>query len=749
VQAEKRLMKVFWIVGILALAAACSQHILAAERVGTQARAGALSATDGTHQERTQVKAAPSPEGDPLAWLEDPRGDRALRWVRAQNQRTLEVLKADPRFSRYYAAALQAAADEGRLAISKGRGGRIVNGWVHNLMNDDAHPLGLWRRATLQSFMSADPQWEVLLDLDQLSAAEGRRWGFSFAQLTCLPARPERCLIWLTDGWRAEGMFREFDLGTRSFVAGGFNVPEAITRVFWWDKDTVLIATNALAREHSNGEAVQFTAAKAPMEVRLWKRGQPLEEAKIIFRGGPQTAVVWPEQYADASGKSINVVNSFDWQGRISSWLLDGQGGMQPMALPPKVRSRTLHRGQCIVLLSEQWTVAGKTYPEGALVSVSLDSMAAAAPTVRVLKIPDPREAIFDVQATRAAVLVSSFYNVKGRLERFQFEKGQWQRDAVALPDHGSIDIAMADSTSETALVTYQDFLQPTTFYTADTVTARVRPLRSDASSPGANRFVTEQFEATSSDGARVPYFLVRDRDLKYDGGSPTLMTGYGGFGLPQYPTYSAAVHRLWLEQGGTYVLANIRGGGEFGPAWHKAAIKVNRQRAYDDFIAVAEDLIRRKITSPRRLGIKGFSNGGLLVGVMLNQRPELFHAAVAMVPALDLLRLDLLRGGVQAAREFGSLEIPEERAFIERTSPYQNLRARPDFPAPLLITATNDDNVHPAHARKYAARVQELGMQVYYYESEEGGHGASLTAAGRAQNEAIEFVYLARALAD
>jgi prolyl oligopeptidase len=743
-------MKVFRIVAVLVLPLAGSLHILAEDRVGPEARASALPATDGTQvKDRTTVKAASGSEGDPLLWLEEPRGDRALRWVRLQNERTLAVFKADARFSRYYAAVLHAATDGSRVAGSEPHSARMVNGWIHNLWSDDAHPLGLWRRATLQSFLSRETEWQVLLDLDELSAAEGRRWALSLSMLECVTGRHERCLLRLADGGRSHAVLREFDLTTRSFVAGGFSVPEGISRALWRDEDTLWITTDAFEREHSKGEAVQFTAAEFPTDVRMWKRGQPLAEAKIIFLGGPQAATVWPAQHLDISGDALNVAVSRDWQGRGSNWLLDGKGGAQRMALPPKHHGLTLHRGQCIVILDEQWTVAGRTFPEGAVISVAVDGIAEAEPTVRVLKIPEPREAVSDVQATRSGVLVSSLYNVRGRLEKFELTKGQWRRQPIALPDHGSVDIVMADSRAATAFVTYQNFLQPSTLYALDVVAARVRPLDSQPSPPSGHRFVTEQFEAASSDGTRIPYFVVRDRELEHDGSSPTLMHGYGGFGWAQYPTYSAAVHRLWIEQGGTYVLANIRGGSEFGPAWHRAATRANRQRAYDDFIAVAEDLIRRKITSPRRLGIEGMSNGGLLVGVMLTQRPELFRAAVAKVPVLDLLRSDLLSGGAYAANEYGSPEIPEERAFLERTSPYQNLRSRPDFPVPLLLTATNDDNVHPAYARKYAAKLQDLGMQVFYYESEEGGHGIGLTPADRAQNEAIEFVYLARALAD
>lgn len=743
-------MKVFGLIALLVLPVGCPLQILADDRIGPDARASVLPATDGTHvEDRMTTKAAPGTEGDPLSWLEDPWGERALLWVRSQNERTLAVLKADPRFARYYASALHALADDNRVAGSNAHAARMVNGWIHNLLRDAAHPLGVWRRTTLQSFLSEDPQWEALLDLDELSAAEGRRWDFSLSMLECLHARQERCLLRLADGGRANGVIREFDLGTRAFVGDGFKVPEAVSLALWWDENTLVIATDAPERAHSKGEAVQATAAEYPTDIRMWKRGQPLEEAKIIFRGGAQAASVWPEQRVDVSGETLNIVTSLDWQGRASNWLLNEHGGTQRMTLPPKYRGLTLHRGHCIVILREQWTVAGRTFPEGAVISISLDGITRAAPTVRVLKIPESREAAYHVQGTKSGVLVSGAHNVNGRLDKFELKNGQWQRRPIVLPDHGTIQITMAESGCAAAFVTYQDFLQPSTLYIADVASARARPLRNQRTSSDRTRFVTEQFEATSRDGTRIPYFLVRARDLKHDGSSPTLMSGYGGFGMPQYPQYSAAVHRLWLEQGGAYVLANIRGGGEFGPAWHRAAIKTHRQRAYDDFIAVAEDLIRRKITSPRRLGIEGMSNGGLLVGVMLSQRPELFHAAVAKVPLLDLLRWDLLRGGAYTANEFGSLEHAEERAFLERTSPYHNLRMRPNHPVPLLITATNDDNVHPAQARKYAARMQELGMQFLYYESEEGGHGASLTPAGRALNEAIEFVYLTRTLAD
>jgi prolyl oligopeptidase len=709
-----------------------------------------LADTEGSGvKEGTAVKSSPHSEGDPFAWLEEPQGARALAWVRSQNVRTLGALRADPRFARYYEASLRAGSEKPQLAASGLYNGRMVDGWIHDLWKDDEHPIGLWRRATVQSFLSANPHWDILLDLDQLSAAEGHRWELRLAGMECLRARRERCLVSLADGGGVDGVIREFDLATRSFVKDGFNLPEALSNAIWRDEDTVFVATDALERERSKREPVQFTAVKSPTDLRLWKRGQALPEAQVVFRGGEQSAGVAPLQYEDVGGERLSILAVSKWDRQNTYWLLDERGGTQRMTLPAMHLGFALHRGQCIVKLLEDWTIAGRTFPAGALISVSLEGITGDAPAVRVLKIPESRDAMYDVMSTRSGVLASSSHNVNGRLERFELKNDQWQRYQVDLPDHGTIRVIMGEPRSDSAFVTYQSLVQPIAIYAADAATGRVRLLRSEAAGFDNSRFVTEQFEAVSHDGTRVPYFVVRARDLKHDGSSPTLLRGYGGFGFPQYPMYSAAVGHLWLVQGGTYVLANIRGGGEFGPAWHKAAVRANRQRSYDDFIAVAEDLIRRRITSPRRLGIEGMSNGGLLVGVMLNQRPELFHAAVAKVPLFDLLRRDLVRAGGLAASEYGSLDIPEERAFLERTSPYQNVRARPDFPVPLVMTATNDDNVHPANARKYVAKMLDLGMPVFFYEAEEGGHSASITPAGRAENDAIEFVYLARMLAD
>lgn len=731
---------------LLALLITASLSILANARADDPATRTSVSTSTEGEEVMDGTAVRPDPKSDPFAWLEEPQGERALTWVREQNEHTLAVLKADPRFPRYHATALEVAQGKYRLAASNVYSGRLLDGWVHDLWRDDAHPLGLWRRTPLQSFLSVDPKWEVLLDLDKLSAKEGRRWELRLPAVSCLPSRPNRCLISLGDAGRIDGIYREFDLASRSFVKDGFSLAEGESNLVWKDENTVYVTTNL---GESPGPSTQFTAVKSSRAVRLWKRGQELAQATVVLETPKDTLATVPVEYRDINGERLVTVDSVDLLNRAKQWLLDASGTARPMTLPAQHGNLVFHRGYCIVQLLVAWTVAGHTWPAGALVSVPLTEITRAAPTVRPLMIPDPRESIYEVASTPAGVLVTTSSNVNGRLSKFELHDDQWRQHTIALPDHGTIRLVLSEPQSDKAVVTYQSFLQPVTLYEVEVSTNTAQPLRSEGAQFDSARFVTEQFEALSKDGTRIPYFLVRARDLKFDSTSATLLKGYGGFQGSMYPMYLGVVGRLWLQQGGTYVLANIRGGGEFGPAWHEAAVKTNRQRAYDDFTAVAEDLVRRRITSARRLGIEGMSNGGLLVGVMLNQHPELFHAAVAKVPLLDLLRPDLVRGGDHMANEYGSLDVPEERAFLEKVSPYQNMRVRPDFPVPLLMTATNDDNVHPAYARKYAAKMQELGMPFFFYEAIEGGHSASITPEGRAENDAIQFTYLVRALLD
>jgi prolyl oligopeptidase len=317
------------------------------------------------------------------------------------------------------------------------------------------------------------------------------------------------------------------------------------------------------------------------------------------------------------------------------------------------------------------------------------------------------------------------------------------------LPKNASVHIAASIDREDRAFVDVAGFLDPNTLWLVEPEAEGAAPVKSLPSRFDASGNVVEQFEATSSDGTLVPYFVIRPKALRVDRSAPTVLYGYGGFQVSLTPSYLGAAGRLWLEKGGVYVIANIRGGGEFGPAWHRAALKSDRRLAFDDFIAVAEDLIRRGITSPRRLGIMGGSNGGLLMGVMLTQRPDLFRAVVIQVPLLDMLRYHKLLAGASWIAEYGDPDLPGEAAFLASISPYHNLKPGIAYPEPFFVTSTKDDRVHPGHARKMAARLQAMGLPFLYYENVGGGHSAAANLEERARRTALEFTYLTRKLMD
>ncbi len=670
-----------------------------------------------------------SQTADPFAWLEDIKGERALAWVQKSNERTLKQLTQDPRYQRYHNMALAITQDKSRIPAATFFDGWLYDGWVYNLWQDDAHPRGLWRRARLASYEEPSPEWELLLDMDALAKAEGKSWQFRTVEF--LPPNGHRCMIALSDGGKDTTVWREFDIESRSLVKNGFVLPEAVSLVVWKDGDTLLVSTDS--------------GSGAVPSVKRWSRGQVPSAAEEIHRGQVGAVAVLPEALTDGPGERILVIRELGPQGTTTSWMLNAEGGLLRLALPPRLHSLTLHRNEWVFSLLADWAANGRTWKAGSLLSMPVAQCTRSSPTVRLIMAPGPRESIVRADGMRDGVLVISYSNVRGRLLRFIFESGRWRRQQVPLPDSGTINFVMSDLGAGRAFIRYESFLQSTTLYEVDVAANRATPVKRLPAQFDASRYTTEQFEATSSDGTKVPYFVVRPKAFKATGQAPTLMHGYGYIGFSQFSNYSGFLGRLWLEQGGVYVLANIRGGSEFGPGWH--VVKTQRHLVYDDFIAVAEDLIRRKITSPRHLGIEGMSAGGLLMGVMLTQRPDLFHAAVVQVPVLDQLNENLLGGHSRFIKEFGSPDILEERAFLERTSPYQNLTKRVDFPVPFFMTSTNDDRVHPGHVRKFAAKMEAFGMPFLYYESPEGGHDMWSTPEDRAMHEALIYTYLVQQL--
>jgi prolyl oligopeptidase len=482
-----------------------------------------------------------------------------------------------------------------------------------------------------------------------------------------------------------------------------------------------------------------MTASGYARVAKLWRRGTPLAAARTLFEGeeGDVSVGVGTWRTADRTLSIVTHRPSF-FQSTVH--VLEN-GELVRMDLPVDA-DRSLVRDRLVVYLRSAWETGGRSFPAGSLVHIGYDDFVRGSRDFGIVLQPADRQTVNSVTATRDYLLVSMLDNVRGELRRYQYRNGRWSFEPVPAPAMGSIGVAAASPLSNRYFFTYSGFTQPTTLYLAEE-NGSVREVRRMPAMFNAAGLAVEQHEVRSKDGTRVPYFVVRPENMRQDGTNPTLLYAYGGFEVSQTPGYNATTGGAWLERGGVYVLANIRGGGEFGPEWHRSALLENRQRAYDDFIAVAEDLIARRITSPDHLGIMGGSNGGLLVGAALTQRPDLFDAVVVQVPLLDMRRYHRLLAGASWMAEYGNPDNPEEWAYISRYSPYQNVRPGMKYPRVLFTTTTRDDRVHPGHARKMAAKMESMGYPVLYFENTEGGHGAGVTSEQRARMQALTWAYL------
>ena len=677
---------------------------------------------------------------DPYLWLEEVSSPKALDWVEAHNAKTTAVLEADPRYRHYYDRALAIAEAKDRIPV-----GSFIAGQVYNFWQDSDHVRGIWRRASLEGYASGKPEWETVLDLDRLAAAEKANWVWKGA--ICARPRERRCLISLSDGGEDAVTIREFDLKARSFVEEGFVLPKGKQRVDWENENSLLVS-----REWEPGD---LGRTGYPYIAKRLRRGQSLGSAVEVYRGSPEDGGygVSPYVLRDAQNRTLALVDRPLDTFHSETYVL-GPKGPRRLAIPAKAQPVDLVDGRVIIQSQEAWSPAGtgRHFAAGTLLSVGLAELKADPGHLKPTLIykPGPREALQEARAARDLLLVSILDNVRGRTLVFHpGPKGSWARSSLNLPDNSTIGIADTSRTDNQALLTVTSFLTPPSLWLADAARGSATKILQQPPKFDATGLVAEQHEAVSSDGTRIPYFLVHRRDIKLDGSNPTLLYAYGGFEVSQTPSYSPATGELWLDNGGVYALANIRGGGEFGPAWHEAGLSTKRQIIYDDFASVAKDLITSRVTSPRRLGIRGGSNGGLLMGVEFTQHPELWHAVVIDVPLLDMIRISKIAAGASWEGEYGSIEDPAVRAFWEKTSPYQNLKPNVAYPQPFIFTTTKDDRVGPQHARKFAARMEEMGLPYYYYENTEGGHAAGANLRQTARTNALEMIYLTRKLMD
>lgn len=679
------------------------------------------------------VRAAGAP--DPFLWLEDVYGSRALAWVKRENAKTLAELQGDRNFPGFFADAQAISGATDRIPLPE-----LINGRVYNFWQDAHHAHGIWRTTTIAEYAKPAPAWRTVIDVDALAKAEGKRWVWHGAD--CESPSHARCLIALSEGGEDASTVREFDLRRGTFVAGGFVLPHGKQTAVWEDDDTLLVS-----RAWHPGD---LTASGYPYIVKRLKRGVPLAEATEVFRGKRTDVSTSPQAVHDGSGNRAIVIDrgiSFF----AAEWHLVTSHGPRQLAIPPKSQLDGLVAGRLLFALQDPWTSGGTTVPSGALASVDLAAAAADPEHLRpdVVYAPGPRAALQGSVATRNRLLVTTTENVRGRAYIYAPPSGAagWTKRAVTVPDNATIDLEAADEHGSTAYLAATGFLTPTRLFQVDAETGMSSLRKALKPKFDASHDAVQQFEATSKDGTRIPYFIVHPKTLKLDGRNPTILYAYGGFAVSETPNYSGSLGKLWLAHGGVYVLANIRGGGEFGPAWHDAGLKTHRGRVFDDFAAVARDLIARKITSPRHLGIEGGSNGGLLMGVAFTQHPELYHAVDIQVPLLDMLRYEKIAAGASWVGEYGTVAKPDERKFLASISPYQNLKANATYPEPFIWTTTRDDRVGPQHARKFAAALAALHKPYLYYEVIEGGHGSGANITERSRTTALEYTYFTRTL--
>ena len=709
-----------------ALLASAAFSLLACADTDRAARTAADEAAPKEQTAMTADREARADQADPYLWLEEVEGEEALSWVRAENERSLAELEATPAYADMLAEARAILTSEERIPAAALRGGYAYNFW-----QDQTSVRGQWRRMPASAYVDGSDDWDVILDVDALAEAEGANWVYKGTD--CLAPDYTRCMITLSPGGSDAAVRREFDVATRSFVENGYTLEEAKASTAWMGEDMMLVGTS------TDGA----TDSGYPVRTRMWARGTDMTEAPVIFEGEASDVGVWPFSIYDREsgahvGGIVRAVTFYDSEHHLVGE--DGQTTKLPF--PSKVDLAGYKDGEIIVSLNEPWDYEGQAFPLGSVVAFDPQTRAAS-----LVFEPTETQAVQGVSSGPGAIYVSLLDDINGRILKLTKGEGEgeggWDAEPIGLPQKGIASLASLDDETGQMLLYHEDPTRPETLYFAE----NGEGLREIDRSPAffdTQGVVVRQFKAVSKDGTEVPYTVIAREGVLDAGPAPTIQYGYGGFQVPILPGYSGTQGKLWVERGGVYVIANIRGGGEYGPAWHQAGLKGERQRIYDDFFAVSEDMIERGITTPDQLGILGGSNGGLLMGVSMVQRPDLYKAVGIGVPLLDMLRYHKLLAGASWVDEYGDPDNPDDWDYIKEYSPYQNLSPEADYPPVLFTTSTRDDRVHPAHARKMVAKMEAQGHdEVYYYENTEGGHAGGANNEQRAYMDALAYTFL------
>ena len=681
----------------------------------------------------TAIAAQDTDADDPYIWLEEIQGERALAKVDQWNADTEAVLTDQPEYPLAKAWAKQILDDTRQIALPDAIQGDMVT----NLWRDADNPRGLWRIASLESYMAGAPEWRVLIDVDKLGEDEGQSWVWHGAN--CLAPEYARCLIALSPGGTDADVVREFDVTTGRFVDGGFTLPEAKSNVAWFDEDTLFVGTD-------EGEG-SLTDSGYPRLVKLWDRGTDFSTARQIAEGEQAdiSASGFSVLDGDTRWRFVNRSPSF-WTNQIS--LVKEDGRTVPLPLPEDAEFEAVLNGFVIAKLNSALETTGGTEQPGALVAWSLQSVLDGSnPAPFAVFRPSDTQAIEEVAASETKLWVKVLDDVSGKLIELSPGQSGWTARDMELPANSTVQIAETSGRGDTAFVTVESMLTPPTLYAVPSEGEAVA-IASEPAQFDASKFTVEQKFATSKDGTKVPYYLVRPKDAQ--GPLPTLIHAYGGFRAAQTPKYltaepyrSGPLGLFWVESGNAYVLANIRGGGEYGPRWHEDALREKRQNSFDDFHAVADDLVASRLTTPGHIAASGRSNGGVLVGAVANQRPDLYGAIISGSPLIDMRRYNKLLAGASWMAEYGNPDVPEDWAFMKEWSPYQNMSDGPDVPAAFYYLSTLDDRVHPGHARKAAAKHEAYGQTFYYHEYREGGHSVGSDHEEDAKRAALLLSYL------
>jgi len=663
---------------------------------------------------------------DPFLWLEEVESKTALDWVDSHNKITEETLKNNHEFQEIYNKNLEIYNSKEKIPNPSFNGNYVYNFW-----QDDVYERGIWRRTSLRKYKNNNIEWEELLDIGALSEKEQEKWVYKGVS-TLYPGN-KYAMVELSRGGGDAVVIREYDLKKKNFINDGFILPEAKGNVSWKDKNTLIVSTNF-------GEG-SMTASGYPRIVKQWTRGTSLDQATTIFEGKESDVGVWGYVISSATRQYVLITRAITFY-TFENYVFEN-GILVKLGIPEDADLVNIFKNQTIVHLKTDWNIAGEKYKQGQLISLDYDRLLEGEYLISVIVTPDAKSSYVSSKNTKDLLLVNMLNNVSSELYQYKFKKGKWLKEKVDTPDFGNISLSGADETSNNYFFTYSNFLTPTTLFISSGYSKGITALKNMPEYFDAGGLEIAQYTVPSTDGTLIPFFLIHKTGVVLDGSNPTLLYGYGGFEISETPFYSGLIGSAWLERGGVFALANIRGGGEFGPAWHLAALKENRQKAFDDFLAIAQDLINRNLTTPEHLGIMGGSNGGLLVGVAFTQRPDLFNAVVCQVPLLDMKRFNKLLAGASWMGEYGNPDKPEEWAYIKKYSPYHNLRTDLIYPKVLFTTTTRDDRVHPGHARKMVAKMDELKHPVLYFENTEGGHGAGSTNQQKAYMWALSYTYL------